>query len=197
MKTRPAPRAAARVAALALAAALLPGCMQKYSPWDPIGGRYDSGEWFGARFALDLPRDWMMLNQVENGLVATRDGFNLQTVRVRKMKFGADLPHTKKKVSKGMDPQALAEVLLDDLRTDPSANAIKVLETRPETIAGKRGFRTTVGFRDGHGLRFKAVLCGVIAEGRAWQITYVAPARYYFDRDLPTFDSALGSLRIW
>ena len=109
MKTRLAPL----LAAVAAACALLPGCFQKTTPWDPIGGRYDSGNWFGARFALDLPPDWMMMNFVEDGLVATRDGFNLQSVKVRKIKFGDDLPHTKKKVSQGMAPQELAEVLLD------------------------------------------------------------------------------------
>jgi hypothetical protein len=192
VKTRLAP-----LVALIVAAALLPGCFQKTTPWDPIGGRYDSGNWFGARFALDLPDDWMMLNFIENGLVATRDGFNIQTIRVRKMKYGEELPHTKKKVSKEMAPQDLAEVLLDNLRSDVTANAVKVLETRPATIAGVKGFRTTVAFKDGHGLRHKAVLCGVLAEGRAWQITYVAPARHYFDRDLPAFDAAVASMRIW
>jgi hypothetical protein len=192
VKTRLAPL----LAAVALVA-LLPGCFQKTTPWDPIGGRYDSGNWIGARFALDLPEDWMMLNFVEDGLVATRDGFNLQRIRVRKIKFGEDLPHTKKKVSEDMAPHALAEVLLDDLRSDGTANALKVIETRPATIAGGKGFRTLVSFKDGHGLRFKAVLCGVVAEGRAWQIIYVAPARHYFDRDLPAFDAALASLRIW
>ena len=193
MKIRVAPRLAVLVAACAL----LPGCFRKTTPWDPIGGRYDSGNWFGARFALDLPPDWMMMNFVEDGLVATRDGFNLQSVKVRKIKFGEDLPHTKKKISKGMAPQELAEVLLDDLRSDGTANALKVLETRPVTISGQKGFRTTVAFKDGYGLRYKAVLCGVMAEGRAWQITYAAPARYYFERDLATFDSALTSMRIW
>ncbi len=192
MKTR-----LAALLALLATTALLPGCFQKTTPWDPIGGRYDSGNWFGARFALDLPDDWMMMNFVENGLVATRDGFNLQMIRVRKIKFGEDLPHTKKKVSKDMAPQDLAEVLLDDLRSDGTANAVKVLETRPVTIAGRKGFRTAVAFKDGHGLRFKAVLCGVMAEGRAWQVTYVAPTRHYFDRDLSVFDSAVASLRIW
>ena len=193
MKTRVAPRLAVLVAACAL----LPGCFQKTTPWDPIGGRYDSGNWFGARFALDLPRDWMMMNFVEDGLVATRDGFNLQAVKVRKIKFGEDLPHTKKKISKSMAPQELAEVLLDDLRSDGTANALKVLETRPVTISGQKGFRTTVAFKGSYGLRYKAVLCGVMAEGRAWQITYAAPARYYFERDLAAFDSALTSMRIW
>jgi hypothetical protein len=193
VKTRLAP-----LVALAAAVAILPGCFQKTTPWDPIrGGRYDSGSWFSARFALDLPDDWMMLNFVENGLVATRDGFNIQMIRVRKIKFGEDLPHTKKKVLEHMAPQDLAEVLLDDLRTDGTANALKVLETRPATIAGGKGFRTTVAFKDGHGLRHKAVLCGVMAEGRAWQVSYVAPARHFFDRDLKAFDAAVASLRIW
>lgn len=193
MKTRLAPR----LAVLAAAIVLLPGCFQKTTPWDPIRGRYDSGNWFGARFALDLPPDWMMLNFVENGLVATRDGFNLQTVKVRKIKFGDDLPHTKKKIAEGMAPQELAEVLLDDLRSDGTANALKVLETKPLTISGQKGFRTTVAFKGSHGLRYKAVLCGVMTQGRAWQITYAAPARHYFDRDLPAFDAAVASLRIW
>lgn len=183
--------------ALVLAAAALSGCLQKTTPWDPIGGRYDSGNWFGARFALDLPSDWMMLNFVEDGVVATRDGFNLQTVKVRKIKFGEELPHTKKTAAKGMSPQELAEVLLDDLRSDGALNALKVLESRPVTLAGQKGFRTTASFKDGHGLRWKVVLCGVVAENRAWQISYVAPARHYFDRDLPAFDAALASLRIW
>jgi hypothetical protein len=139
----------------------------------------------------------MMMNFVENGLIATRDGFNIQMVRVRKMKYGEELPHTKKKVTKDMAPADVAEVLLDNLRSDVSANALKVLETRPATIAGQKGFRTTVAFKNGHGLRYKAVLCGVLAEGRAWQISYVAPARHYFDRDLPAFDAALASMKIW
>lgn len=185
------------LAALVGLALVLPGCWQKTTPWDPIGGRYDSGNWFGARFALDLPRDWMMLNFVEDGLVATRDGFNIQVIKVRKIKFDADLPHTKKKVQKGMSPTELAEILLDDLRSDGSANALKVLETRPATLAGQKGFRTTVSFKDSHGLKHKAVLCGVVAENRAWQIVYRAPARHYFDRDLPAFDAALASMKIW
>lgn len=197
MKTRLARSLAPRLAALVAACALLPGCLQKNTPWDPIGGRYDSGNWFGARFALDLPQDWMMMNFVEDGLIATRDGFNLQVIRVRKIGFGADLPHTKKKIAKGMGPRELAEVLLDDLRSDGKANALQVLETRPATIAGAKGFRTTVAFKDAHGLPFRAVLCGVAAEGWAWQIVYRAPARHYFDRDLPAFDAALSSMRIW
>ncbi len=51
MKTRLAPR----LAVLAAACALLSGCFPKTVPWEPIGGRFDSGNWFGARFALDLP----------------------------------------------------------------------------------------------------------------------------------------------
>lgn len=192
MKTRIAPVLGALATSF-----LLAGCFPKTTPWEPIWGSYDSGNWFGARFALDLPPDWMKLNFVENGLVATRDGFNLQAIKVRKIKFGDDLPHTKKKISKGMAPQELAEVLLDDVRSDGTANALKVIETRPLAISGQRGFRTTVAFRDSYGLTHKAVLCGVMAEGRAWQITYVAPARHYFDADLATFDAALASMRIW
>jgi hypothetical protein len=185
-----------RLATLACVAALASGCMHDEAPWREVGGKYDSGNWFGPRISMVLPDDWMKLNRVEDGLVATRDGFNLQSIKIRRVDPGKPLPHTKKTVAQGMRPHELAEVLLDDLRSDGSANGLKVLETRPATIAGAPGFRTTVAFKDAFGLKVKVVLCGVMIEDHAWQIAYVAPARHYFEQDLGTFDGALASFRV-
>jgi hypothetical protein len=185
-----------RLATLACVAALAAGCIHDDAPWREVGGKYDSGNWFGPRISMALPGDWMKLNHLDDGLVATRDGFNLQSIKIRRVDPGKPLPHTKKTVAKGMRPNELAEVLLDDLRTDGSANGLKVLETRPASIAGAAGFRTTVALKDSFGLKVKAVLCGVMIDDHAWQIVYVAPARHYFEKDLATFDAALASFRV-
>lgn len=186
-----------RLSILLLAAAgLLGGCVTDERPWRPLGGVYDSGNWFGPRISMPLPPEWMKRNFVEDGLVATRDGFNLQTIAVVRVDPGEPLRHTKKRVTKGMRPDELAEVLLDDLRASGNANGLAVVDTRPLAIGGAPGFRTTVAFKDGWGMRMKAVICGAIVEDRAWRISYVAPARHYFEKDLGTFDAAIAGVRI-
>ncbi len=182
---------------LVAAAALGMACVHQDTPWDPIGsGGFDSGNWFGPRFSLRVPDDWMKLNNVDDGLVVTRDGFNLQAIKIRRIEPGKPLPHTKKTVARGMRPAELAEVLLDDLRSDAGAKGLKVLETRPATIAGAPGFRTSVAFKDEYGLKVRATLCGVLLGDHAWQLAYVAPARYYYDHDLAVFDQALASFSV-
>jgi hypothetical protein len=181
---------------LGLAALLVTGCIHDQAPWREVGGAYDSGNWFGPRISMPLPVDWMMLNHVEDGLLATRDGFNLQTIAIVRVDPGDPLPHTKKKVVKGMRPNELAEVLLDDLRGGSGVNGFTVVDTRPVTIGGSPGFRAAVAFKDEWGMRVRAVVCGTIVGSRAFRISYLAPARHYFDKDLATFDAALAGIQI-
>lgn len=188
----------ARIPALAAAVMLLGGCISMYDEWPyrPAGSRYSTWNPLGASVKLELPPGWMKANGIKYGMVATRDGFNLQTLRFRRLGLGRPLPNTKKVISEGMRPDELAEVLIDDLRSDGTALALQVLETRPATVAGQPGFRALVQFKDPDGLRFKAVTSGVIIDGYAWQLTFVAAARHYFDRDLPLYEKALAGLRI-
>ncbi len=185
-----------RIVTLLAAAALCAACAGRQEPWEELDRDYSSGNWIGPRFSLRFPDDWMQLNGVEHGLVATRDGFNLQAIKVRRIELRKPLPHTKKTVVPGMRPAEVAEVLVDDVRSDPTAKGLKVLETRPATIAGAQGFRTSLAFKDEYGLKLRAVVCGALVGDYAWQLTYVAPARYYYDRDLSTFDQALASFAI-
>jgi hypothetical protein len=185
-----------RRSSLALVALLASACIHDESPWREVGGRYDSGSWFGPRISMPLPDGWMMRNGVKDGLIATRDGFNLQTIAIVRADPDDPLPHTKKVVRQGMRPEELAEVLLDDLRGSGGVNGLAVVATKPVTIGGSPGFRTTVAFKDEWGMKVKAVVCGTLVGSRAFRITYVAPARHYFDKDLPTFDAALAGVTI-
>lgn len=187
-----------RIALAGAAAVLLGGCISMYDEWPyrPAGSEYSKWSLIGASVKLPLPKGWMKANGLDNALVATRDGFNLQTLRFRRIELERKLPHTLKVIRKTMRPDELAEVLLDDLRTDGTALGLQVLDTRPAQFAGQPGFRATVSFKDPDGLRYKAVLSGAIIKGYAWQLTYVATARHYFDRDLPHYERALVDLKI-
>lgn len=188
----------ARIAALAASALLLGGCISMYDEWPyrPAGRAYSKWNLIGANVKLPLPEGWMKLNGLDNALVATRDGFNLQTLRFRRIDLEKKLPHTLKVIRKGMRPDELAEVLLDDLKTEGTAMGFQVLDTRPAQFSGQPGFRAVVTFKDSDGLRYKAVVSGAIIRGYAWQLAYVAASRYYFDRDLPHYERALLDLKI-
>jgi hypothetical protein len=182
-----------KIALLALVLATA-GCLRNETPWDPIGPRYASDNWFGPKYALDIPEGWLKLN-AGSGLTATRDGWRLQKITVRELDPGKPLAHTKKTLRAEMAPRDLAEVLVDDVRA-AGTSALSVVETKPATVAGAKGFRAVVAYKDGEGLPRRLVLAGAVVGDRVWQLAYDAPERVYFQKDLPTFDRALASFTI-
>jgi hypothetical protein len=183
-----------RKIALLLLALGATGCLRRETPWDPIGPRYASDNWFGPKYALEIPEGWLKLNSGE-GLTATRDGWRLQKITVREIDPSKPLAHTKKTLRAGMAPRELAEVLLDNARAS-WGSAITVVETKPATVAGASGFRAVVAYKDGEGLPRRLVLAGALVGDRIWQLGYDAPERVYFQKDLATFEKALTSFTV-
>jgi hypothetical protein len=184
--------------AVVLVALLGTGCsLGRDLPWEPVDRPHKGGGWVGPKFSIAMPEGWIRLNDGEDeSLTVTRDGFLLQSISVRRLDVDEPLEHTKKQLREGMSAKELAEVLVDDLRARPGFSGVKVLETRPATLSGQPGFRVTVTFMD-DGLRRQAVLAGVLLEEDLWRVSYVAPARHYFELDLKHFDAALASFRVW
>jgi hypothetical protein len=170
------------------------GCLHDDSPWHRIGPGYKSDNWFGPTYAFDFPEGWLQLNAGE-GFTATHDGWSLQKITVRQLDPDKPLRHTKRNLRAGMSPRELSEVLVDDIRAS-GANAVAVVDSKPVTVAGERGFRTVVSYKDGEGLPRRLVLAGAFVKDRVWQLGYDAPERVYFQRDLPTFERALASFVI-
>ncbi len=115
---------------------------------------------------------------------------------MRRFEAGKEMPHTRKTFTMAMRPQEIAEVMVDDVRSESDVKAVKLLETKPAQISGQTGFRAVIAFRDSDGMKFKAVLAGVLVGSDLWRLVYVAPERHYFELDLATFDAALASFRV-
>jgi hypothetical protein len=177
---------------LALLAAwlLLGGCVTL--PWHPAEGRYTSE---AENFSVELPRGWMRLN-AEHDLLITRDGLLLQHVLIERVRIDRPLKNTKKTLTRGMQPQALAEVILDNITSSERMLDVRVHENRPVQIAQHRGFKLVYVHKDKNGLRFKSVQHGFIAGDIFFGIRYTAAERYYFAKDLPTFEHVLATFRL-
>jgi hypothetical protein len=169
---------------------LLGGCVTL--PWQPTAGAYTSEK---ENFVVELPSGWMRLNAEEN-LLVTRDGLLLQHVSVEHAVVDKPLKNTKKTLTRGMQPQAVAEVIIDNFMSSERMLDVKVLENRPVQVAQQRGFRLVYTHRDKNGLRFKSVLHGFLAGDVFYAIRYTAAERHYFGKDLPTYEQMLASFRL-
>ncbi len=145
-------------------------------------------------FLLQLPEGWMRSNQ-EVTVVATRDGPLLQEIFVERLQMGKALRNTKKTVAAGMMPQEAAEVIADDLVSNPVTKGLQIVENAPATVGGTAGFRILAAFKDRDGLKYKEVVYGVLAPPWFYRLIYTAPERHYFDADLPAFEAVAASFR--
>jgi hypothetical protein len=163
------------------------------APWAKVGGDYRADS---QNYSVSLPDGWMRSNMVKE-LLITRDGVLLQNIRIDSFKLDQELKHTKKKYSKNMLPQEMAEVTVDDIKSDPMVMNFKLLENSPATISGSPGFKIVYEFRTKEGeLRFKSIHYGTISGEWYYGIRYLAASRYYFDKDVGTFESVVQSFRL-
>ena len=188
-----------------LAVVLVAGC----APFMAVGGKLTLD---GLGFEVDLPQGWYRQQfareeappsegaiRVERGnelLVITRDGLALQSIRVGRVSVDSELPYTKRKFSPGMPPHDVAELEADNVRSNRAIFNFELLEDAPVTVAGKSGFRLVYAWKTKEGLAIKRVHYGFQDGLWVYRVIYQAAARYYFDRDLQTFERVLGSFRL-
>ena len=178
---------------LVVAVALTTACASARRPvWIPAAGDYTAQS---GRFAVRLPGGWMLHPEAES-LVASRDGVFLQRIDVRAHEVGKPLGSTKKVFARGMLPQEAAEVVQDAVVSSPGMQGASLIENGPAEVAGRPGFKLVFAFKDGGGLKAKAVVYGVLAGDSLYELMYRAPQRHYFARDVETFEAVRASFRI-
>jgi len=167
---------------------LITGC----APWVKVGGLYKSPP---HNFSVELPNGWMRLNTGDR-LYITRDGVLLQNIIIERLNIEKPLEHTKKKFSKDMLPQEVAEVVLDNISSDQTVLNFEVKENIPARISGFPGFKVVFTYKNKDGLWLKSILYGFIGDEWFYGIRYTAARRYYFDKDLRTFEKVFESFRL-
>ena len=154
------------------------------------------------QIAVEWPSAWMMFMPAEsdevakqNGflLLVTRDGVGLQAMSLRKLPIAQGFAHTKKKVVPGMLPQDVAEVVLDDIRSNPTYTNPQLIETSPATLGDVPGFKLEVKYRNKIGLPKETTYYGCVKNDFLYMLIYEAPQRYYYPGDLPAFEAVKNS----
>lgn len=162
------------------------------APWTRVGGLYKSDS---HNYAADLPQGWMQWNKGEN-LLITRDGALLQNIQILRLSIEKPLKYTKKKFSRGMLPQEVAETIFDDLATSQDILNLNLLENSPAKIGGFDGFKIVYTYKTKDNLKMKSIYCGFMLGDWLYGINYNAAQRYYFDKDVQTFQAVLKSFKV-
>jgi len=172
---------------------LLLGAVNGCAPWVQVEGPYRMDS---QGYEANLPAGWRRATTVGDSLLVTRDGVSLQNIRVERVAVGDELTHTKKKFAKRMSAQDVAEVELDEVRSDQMVRNFELLENVPFQVAGLSGFKLVYTFKTENGLRLKRVHYGVLVRDRVYRVQYQAAAKYYFDKDQSTFERVRESFRL-
>ena len=162
------------------------------APWVKVGGPYKSAS---HKFSIDLPEKWMRLN-TDQFLLTTRDGTLLQNIYVKRSNIEKEFKYTKKTLSKGMLPQEVADVILDDISSNKAILNLEVIENVPAVIDGHDGFKILYSFKNKDGLGSKSILYGFLLDEWCYVIRYTAASRHYHDKDKGTFTNAFSSFKL-
>lgn len=153
-----------------------------------------SPEWM--RFNLD--RSSKVADELKSeGVVMflVRDGMTLQSIKVFRRPLANPLSATKKVLSKDMLPQEMAELIFDQVRSNPQVGMQRLVDNAPATLSELSGFRLQYTFKPKDGPTRQVVTYGAVQGEWLVGIIYSAPTRHYFEIGLAEFETMKQSLR--
>jgi hypothetical protein len=147
-------------------------------------------------FEAKLPKDWMKFNQMRTFLL-TKDGISLNYIQINRAKLKDKLEFTKKMFTVDMLPSDLAEVEIDNLKSDTSISDVIVMENKPMTLSGKDCYFIHYTYQAGNKLTVEGMQYGFLHDGKwVYRIRFEAPQQHYFKILKPDFDEVILSFKV-
>lgn len=153
---------------------------------DPDGG-----------YSVQMPVGWQWVKyNAKTPLLATRDGPDLQAIRIYFRKHKDAFPNIEKESSPDMMPGDLAELFVADLREDRGIGTIEVVENAPADVSGQSGFRVELAWRSESGLRYQGIVYGCATPRGLYVLAYNAPVLHYYGQHMADFEKSVQTFRL-
>ena len=166
----------------------------------PMPTRVDTARTEGPdkSYTTELPIGWIKQGLPNKPvLIASRNGFLLESIAITKQPLKEAFPKTKKAATAQMLPAELAELEIAEIKSqDEFTAALTVTQNEPAEIAGQEGFGLRVRFRNTRGLEIQRVVYGFVDNAGYYEIAYQAPMLYYFDKYYPDFQKVVESFQL-
>jgi hypothetical protein len=187
-----------RLAVVLILGFAVSGCATLWSPLEEGQQEPD------VSYKIEFPEGWLkfdsktskrMVDPLDRGVTITRDGTMLQNIKVGFMELDQAFLSTKKTLNENMLPQETAEVVVDNFRMAEGVLEFNLLENVPVYVGGHPGFKILFEYKIDNRLWLRRMFYGTILNKRLYFLQYHAPGRYYFERDLETFQNIVDSFR--
>jgi hypothetical protein len=177
------------------------GCIPRQAKFAPVGAEEQLPT---DQVWVDWPSEWMTFRPAEKDedankegtlILLSKDGFNLQTMKLTKRSLGMEFKYTQKKLTTGILPQEAAEIVLDNVKANPQIVDLHIMENGPAIVAGTPGFKLNFTYQEKSGLTRQSIIYGTLDRDMLVMLSYDAVKRHYFQKDVATFEKAKDSLR--
>jgi hypothetical protein len=166
------------------------------SAWVPITApAVDSAK---AGLAVELPIGWRQLGRLgsQGSLMMTRDGRNLQLMRVIVSSGGGKIYGTKLPLNTGSAPADIAQGYVASFKDESDdVEDVSIAEVKDVMVAGRSGFRVTMTYTSNE-LHYRAVAYGWVGAKHLYYVDYHAPILSVFDENLDAFEKLIASIRM-
>jgi hypothetical protein len=174
------------VVCLAMAMALV-ACA---GPWKKAPDKLSEHPW-----SITSPEGWMHLSTHESEMLS-KDGPYLDYILIQSKPLYQGFRFTNQKLNPDMLPHETAQLITDNMRSDPLIRRFRLLDSKPAMVDGHEGFKLVYSYQDTYGVDIKSVYYGVILPDLFFNLRYSAPQRHYFEKELPAFNEVVDSLRL-
>ena len=185
-------RAWKRVFILSVGMFWLAGCAG-LSTWSELSKREYKDR--ARRFEAEVPLGWMRYNLLSY-FVMTKDGTVLNRIAVERYPFDKKLEFTEKKFTADMTPLEIAELEIDNLKSNQNSGQFKLLQNKPATIDNLPAFGIEYTYRTIGGLRVHGCHYGFLKDKWVYRILYEAPEQHYFKKYKADFERFIDSFKL-
>jgi hypothetical protein len=158
-------------------------------PWNTAPSRLSDPQW-----SIAPPEGWMHL-RTQGSEMLSKDGPYLEYILVQSRTLSQRFRFTNQKLKADMLPHEAAQVIADNMRSDPLIRQLRLLASEPAIVGGHTGFRIVYSYQDPNNVEIKTIYYGVILPDRFFNLRYTAARRYYFNKELPAFNEVFDSLQ--
>ena len=161
--------------------------------WTKLSGRVYQEKGFG--FRAEMAADWMRYSLVPYFLM-TKDGIVLDSIFVERVRFNKKLDHTKKTYFEEMTAEELAEIEIDNIKSDDSID-IDLISNRLERVDNRLAFRAEyIETINETGLKVHAIQYGFVEGKWIYRIIYKAVEQHYFPLTKGAFERFIETFQL-
>jgi hypothetical protein len=148
--------------------------------------------WTGVR--ADLPDGWVRYNPALPDWVMTRDGLQLENIKISVKRAGSKVEGSERRYQSSMMPHEIAELSLALLKVRDEVNDLEIESIDLVTIAERDGYFARATFEDDRGLTKRLQVFGAMIEGYVCEFWYIAEESIYYDKHRKAFEEIISTV---